>query len=67
MIKTIIITTERELGSIPLTETAKAWLIVIAENEDTYKVVKSRSTSSGQVFSRSEFKNFLVSFLDITV
>ena len=65
--KTIVITTERELGSMPLTETAKAWLIVIVEDNETYRIVKSRSTASGQVFNRSEFKNFLVSFLDIAV
>jgi hypothetical protein len=67
MTKTIIITTERELGSMPLTETTKAWLIVLAEDDETYRIAKSRSTASGQVFNRSEFKNFLVSFLDIAV
>jgi hypothetical protein len=67
MTKTIIITTERELGSMPLTETTKAWLIVLAEDDETYRIAKSRSTASGQVFNRSEFKNFLVAFLDIAV
>ena len=61
--KTIIITTERELGSFPLAEVHRAALIVTLDNE-VYTVVKSRFLASGQKLNRAEFKDYIYSFLD---
>jgi len=63
MTRTIIIATEKELGSLPLTQTHNASLIVVTEG-GRYRVLKSRFTKSGQDLNREGFKDFMTSFLD---
>jgi hypothetical protein len=51
-------------GSILLEDMHMATLIA-RNDEDSFKILKSRYTTSGQTLSRAEFKDFVTSYLDL--